>query len=105
MAQEVISKKYPKMNSKIIILLLALTALVTPVRADYCVNISGANQWAQIDGQTIILYRFSRPICLVKVYGYIFSTSDIRFLDDNISNFDKMIVDREVVEIREVTRL
>jgi len=93
------------MNSKIIVLLFVLTTLVTPVRADYYVNIYGANKWARLDSQTIIVYRYSRPICLVKVYGYIYTNSEIRFLDDTISNFDKMLVDREVVEIREVKRL
>jgi hypothetical protein len=93
------------MNFKIIILIIALIAAVTPAHADYNVNIFGANQWARLDSHTIIIYRYSRPICLVKTYGYIYPTSDIRFLDDYISNFDKMIVDREVVEIREVKRL
>lgn len=93
------------MNSKIIILIISLIAAVTPAYADYNVNIYGANKWARLDSHTIIVYRYSRPICLVKIYGYIYPTSDIRFLDDYISNFDKMIVDREVVEIREVKRL
>jgi len=93
------------MNSKIVILIITLIILTAPARADYNVNIFGANQWSCLDSHTIIIYRYSRAICLVKTYGYIYPTSDIRFLDDYISNFDKMIVDREVVDIREVKRL
>ena len=93
------------MNSKISILIITLIAAVTPVYADYNVNIFGANQWARLDSHTIIVYRYSRPVCLVKTFGFIYPTSEIQFLDDYISNFDKMIVDREVVEIREVKRL
>lgn len=92
------------MNSKITILIITLIAAVTPAYADY-VNIFGANQWARLDSHTIIVYRYSRPLCLVKTFGFIYPTSEIQFLDDYISNYDKMIIDREVVEIREVKRL
>lgn len=69
------------------------------------VNIFGANRWSRIDSHTIIIYRGTKAICLVKTWGFIFTTSDIRFTDDTISSYDKMIIDGDVEDIREVKRL
>jgi hypothetical protein len=69
------------------------------------VNISGANRWSRIDSHTIIVYRGTKAICLVKTWGFIYSSSEIRFADDVISSYDKMIIDGDVEDIREVKRL
>jgi len=69
------------------------------------VNIFGANRWSRIDTHTIIVYRGTKAICLVKTWGFIYTTSEIRFTDDTISSFDKMIIDGNVEDIREVKRL
>jgi len=90
--------------NKIFIAFALLTSNAT-ARADYYVSILGANKWSRIDSHSFIVYRGSKAICLVRTCAYIYPSSSIRFLDDTISNFDKMIVDNEVEDIREVKRL
>ncbi len=87
---------------KILLALLLLSPIAS--MAD-TVNISGANRWARLDSHTIIIYRGTKAICLVKTWGFIYTSSDIRFTDDTISSYDKMIIDRDVADIREVKRL
>ena len=87
---------------KILFALLLLTPLTA--LADM-VNIFGADRWSRVDSHTIIVYRGSKALCLVKTWGFISTSSRIRFADDTISNFDKMIIDGDVEDIREVKRL
>ncbi len=89
------------MNKLLLILLLGAPLCA---QAD-TVNIYGANRWSRIDSHTIIIYRGTKAICLVKTWGYIHSGSKIRFVDDYISNYDKMVIDGDVEDIREVKRL
>lgn len=69
------------------------------------VNIWGADRWSLVDSHTIIVYRGSKALCLVKTWGFISRASRIRFVDDTISSYDKMIIDGEAEDVRQVTRL
>jgi len=86
-------------------LLLALVLLSPLASMADTVNIFGADRWSRIDTHTIIVYRGTKAICLVKTWGFIYTSSQIRFTDDFISSFDKMIIDGDVEDIREVKRL
>jgi len=86
-------------------LLLTLLIFAPLAAVGDMVNIYGANRWSRIDSHTIIVYRGSKALCLVKTWGYVFSSSRISFVDDTISNFDKMIIDGKAEDIREVKRL
>ena len=83
-----------------------LLALLSPLGAMAdMVNIWGADRWSLVDSHTIIVYRGSKALCLVKTLGFINRFSSIRFVDDTISNFDKVIIDGEAEDITKVTRL
>lgn len=83
-----------------------LALLLSPVGAFAdMVNIWGADRWSLVDSHTIIVYRGSKALCLVKTWAFITNTSRIRFVDDTISNFDKLIVDGQAEDITQVTRL
>jgi hypothetical protein len=71
-----------------------------------CVDVGSATSWSRIDTHTIIVYRASTPLVLLKMpYCYIYSSSEIRFIKDYICDWDKIIVDGEVCDITKVERL
>lgn len=71
-----------------------------------CANLSGANKWERIDTHTIIIYRGSNAIALLKIpYCYIYPSSNIRIIKENVCNWDKIIIDDEACDIRNVERL
>jgi hypothetical protein len=86
-------------------LLCALLLMLPMVAMADTVNIYGANRWSRVDSHTIIVYRGTKALCLVKTWGFIYTTSKIRFVEDTISSYDKMIIDGDVEDIREVKRL
>jgi hypothetical protein len=85
--------------------MLALLLLSPLASTADTVNISGASRWSRIDSHTITVYRGSKAICVVKTRGHIYSSSEIRFKGDTISNYDKIIIDGAAEDIREVKKL
>lgn len=91
---------------KKIFAVLFLVLFVCAAKADYSVYIGNAVKWSHIDSHTIVLYSYSKAICIVKArYAYIYSSSDIRFLSDYISNWDYFLLDGHREEITSVERL
>ncbi len=89
-----------KLISVVLLLCIALFAFADSV------NIYGVNSWSRVDSHTIILYSSGRAVALVKVnFAFINSTSNIRFLSDYISSYDKVIIDGQAYDISSVSRL
>jgi hypothetical protein len=71
-----------------------------------CADLSGATGWSRIDTHKIIIYRGNSAIALLEIpYCYIYSTSEIRLIKDYVCNWDKIVIDGEVCDIRKVVRL
>jgi hypothetical protein len=71
-----------------------------------CADIGSATSWARVNTHTIIVYRGSTPVALLKIpYCYIYSTSDIRIIKSYVCSWDKIIVDDEICDISKVERL
>lgn len=85
--------------------LLILLLSAPPCALADTVNISGASRWSRTDSHTIIIYRGSKAICVVKTRAYIYSSSQIRFKGDTISNYDQIVIDGAAEDIREVKKL
>jgi len=84
----------------VIIGLVAVLLLPAWACAD-CVDISGA-RWSRVDTHKIILYRYSRAIALLEIpYCYIYSSSEIIIIEDYVCNWDKIMVDDEVLRHQE----
>ena len=95
------------MKKVILIILVAIMIfLFSPIAYAGCVDVSSVTSWSRIDTHTIIVYRGSTPLALLKMpYCYIYPSSEIRFVKNYICNWDKIIVDGEVCDITKVERL
>ena len=71
------------------------------------VNVSGVTSWSYVDSHTFVLYSGSRAVCMVKVWEYIFRTSEISILKSMISSYDdkSILIDGKLASIRNVERL
>lgn len=71
-----------------------------------CVGVYSANSWEFLDSHSIILYDFSKPFAVLRIpWCNVFNLSDICLTENNICEGDKLIVDNERCEIREVQLL
>jgi hypothetical protein len=71
-----------------------------------CANVSGVTGWRSIDSHTIVVYRGTQPIALLKIpWCFIFTTSQIRFLKTFICPWDKILIDGKVCDITEIRNL
>lgn len=71
-----------------------------------CADLSSATKWSRIDTHKIMMYRGSTAIALLDIpYCYIYSSSDVRLVKADVCSWDKIIVDGEVCDIRNVERL
>lgn len=71
-----------------------------------CVGVYSANSWEFLDSHSIILYDFSKPLAVLRIpWCNVFNLSDICLTENNICEGDKLIVDNERCEIREVQLL
>ncbi len=87
------------------VLLIICGISSSAVLAD-CVNLGNANKWSRIDNHKIILYRGSNGLALLNTpYCFIYATSDLRLVKEDVCNWDKIIVDGEVCDVRSVNRL
>jgi len=87
------------------LIVLVLILIASNVYAG-CVDIGTATSWSCVDTHTIIIYRGSSAIALLKIpYCFIYSSSDIRPIKDYICSWDKIIIDGEVCDITKVERL
>jgi hypothetical protein len=94
------------MKKLIFLIIAALVMLNCTMAWAECADVSGATSWSRIDTHKIIIYRGSTPLALLDIpYCYIYSTSEIRFIKDYVCNWDKIIIDGEVCDIRNVERL
>ena len=96
-----------KKTIKLMVCMLIISAVTAvTVFADYYVNVFGVNKWSRVNMQKFIVYNGSRAIAMVELWDYVvMPTSNIRFLNDFVSNGDKMLVDDKAVEIRKITKL
>lgn len=89
----------------ILLSLIISVFICSPVFAD-SVDVSSADKWTLVDSHKIIIYKGGRAIALLDLpYCFIYSTSDIKFINDYVSNWDKILIDGEVCDIRSVKRL
>lgn len=95
------------MNKIILIILVTIMIfLFSHITYADCVDVSSVTAWSRVNAHTIIIYVGETPLALLKLpYCYIYSTSEIKFIKDYICNWDQMIVDEEVCDIKEVKRL
>jgi hypothetical protein len=71
-----------------------------------CANVSGVTGWRYIDSHTIVVYRGTQPIALLKIpWCFIFTTSQIRFLKTFICPWDKILIDGNVCDITDIYNL
>lgn len=71
-----------------------------------CVVVYSANSWEFLDSHSIILYDFSKPLAVLRIpWCSVFNLSDICLTENYICEGDKLIVDNETCEIREVQLL
>ncbi len=71
-----------------------------------CADLSSVTKWSRIDTHKIIMYRGSTAIALIDIpYCYIYTSSDIKLVKDYVCNWDKIIVEGEVCDIRSVEKL
>ncbi len=71
-----------------------------------CVNLGTATKWQRIDSHKIIIYRGSRAVALLDIpYCFVYSTSDIRIVKNSVCNWEKIILDGEICDIRRVEGL
>lgn len=94
------------MRKVLIVFVILLVSLVGITAWADCVDLSLATSWARIDLHRIIIYRGRTAIALLEIpYCYVYPTSEIILIEDWICNWDKIIVDDEVCDVRRVTRL
>lgn len=88
-------------------LLVALIyGLTSQVAWAGCADLDSANKWTRIDNHKVVMYRGSTAIALLEIpYCYVNSGSDIRLVKPYVCNWDKIIVDGEVCDIRRVEKL
>lgn len=68
-----------------------------------CVGVYSANSWEFLDSHSIILFDFSKPLAVLRIpWCNVFNLSDICLTENYICDGDKIIVDNETYEIREV---
>lgn len=68
-----------------------------------CVGVYGTTSWEFLDSHSIILFDFSKPLAVLRIpWCNVFNLSDICLTEYYICEGDKLIVDNETCEIREV---
>lgn len=68
-----------------------------------CADLGSITKWVRIDTHKIIMYRGSTAIAMLDIpYCYIYPTSEIKVVNDYVCNWDKIIVEGEVCDIRNV---
>jgi hypothetical protein len=87
-------------------IILATAVLASMAAADY-IYASDVSKWQLIDRHHIILYTtYGTAVAILDIpYCYIYPSSDIRFISDSIGNWDKILIDGEVCDVREVKKL
>lgn len=93
------------MKKKIFYLTLLLIISSIPILADY-VNILGWTNWSRIDSHTIIIYRFSNALCIIKVnLAFIYFNSTISIPDTYIHEGSDIIIDGKKYQMSLVKKL
>ena len=89
-----------------LITLIALLASLSPKMAlAGCVYIGGAT-WSRINSHKIIMYRGRTAIALLDIpFCMISAASEIKLINEDVCDWDKIIIDGEACEIRKVERL
>jgi hypothetical protein len=84
--------------------LLAIIIVAFIASADY-ISLTGYEKWSMVDNHSFILYQSGRPIALIKVDCYLYSSSDLIIPGTYIGPYDKVIIDKEVCEILSIKSL
>lgn len=68
-----------------------------------CVGVYGANSWEILDPNSLLIYDFKRPLVILKTpWCNIFRLSDICLTEALLCTGDKIFVDNQTCEIREL---
>lgn len=91
---------------KLYILLVVLTyGLTSSLAWATCANLSFATKWAPIDSHKIIMYQGDNAIAIIEIpFCNIFSSSDIKLINDVTCTGDKIVVDREACDVRSIEK-
>lgn len=65
----------------------------------------GTDRFMRADSHTIIVYRGSKPVCVIKTLESVLSADTVDFVGSSITSGDKIRVSNRVIHITQVTKL